>query len=92
MKNIQRLGMICLLTILPSAIWSQNIQVDIAPAKTKAIRGISQLNRQKYINLSDPGGWFEGKATDKGGADYFLDSLNITFGNPNHYHYFSHHR
>lgn len=54
--------------------------LQVAPQTTKAIAGISELNRSKYLNLSDEGTHFQQQVANKGGASYFLDSLGISFG------------
>ncbi|MEM6964878.1 MAG: T9SS type A sorting domain-containing protein [Bacteroidota bacterium] len=75
-----KIQIILLLSFFTTHIFAQNISIDIHPGHTRAIQGHSELNRLKYFNLCDKGSWFEGKASDKGGASYFLDDRNVSFG------------
>jgi hypothetical protein len=64
-----------------STLTSQSATIDIYPHETRSIAGHSQLNRVKFFSLADSGSWFESKTENMlTGTDYFLDTLDLSFG------------
>ncbi|MEL7162629.1 MAG: hypothetical protein AAFN92_17865, partial [Bacteroidota bacterium] len=67
--------------LLLTALNAQTITIKVYPEQTRAITGHTELNRSKYFSLADPGNNFENKVSPMvTGSDYFLDTLNLTFG------------
>ncbi|MEM6884990.1 MAG: beta-agarase [Verrucomicrobiota bacterium] len=59
--------------------WSQpHLVVD--PGTTRAIGGISELDRKVYFSVCDPGAGFENRIKDDAMYDYLVNELDISFG------------
>ncbi len=54
--------------------------ITVEPTTTRAIEGISQLQRQRYFTISDDGVGFEQRVGGKDRYRYLVDELQINFG------------
>ncbi|MCM2369168.1 beta-agarase [Aporhodopirellula aestuarii] len=54
--------------------------IVVEPQTTRAIQGISEVERKRYFNLCDPGTGFEQRVKDDAMYDYLVKELGVSFG------------
>jgi len=80
MKPILIIILTLLLFISSFLIAQEKAIISVEPTVTKSIKGISELDRKKYFNISNPGTDFESKIGNTEQVNYYLDDLDMTFG------------
>lgn len=59
---------------------SRRSSIVVEPETTRAIQGITDVERERYFNVCDPGTGFENQVKDDAMYDYLVKELGISFG------------
>ncbi|EMI47076.1 beta-agarase [Rhodopirellula sp. SWK7] len=59
---------------------SRRSSIVVEPETTRAIQGITDVERKRYFNVCDPGTGFENQVKDDAMYDYLVKELGISFG------------
>ncbi|MEM1107377.1 MAG: beta-agarase [Planctomycetota bacterium] len=86
-KNLSKSSCVVLAVVLlcfsirpTSSFADKPVVITVEPTVTRQIGGISEVDRDVYFGLCDPGKGFDRRARSAERMRYLLDELNITFG------------
>ena len=68
------------MVLVSGAAAAQGVRISVDPYTTRAIRGISELDRTKYFGLCDHGRDFDRRCKDEGRYEWLVHENGITFG------------
>ncbi|MEN1677984.1 MAG: beta-agarase [Planctomycetota bacterium] len=59
---------------------AETVELAVYPTITRSIAGVSELDREKYFSMCDPGTNFDQRMRSPERVEYLLGELNATFG------------